>query len=86
MNKKIKETFINIGTGKDHTIKEYANMLLKIIYPEKKIKIRFDKTKPNGTPRKVLNIELAKKYGWVAKTDIKKAIEITYRDFLNKIS
>ena len=86
MNKKIKETFINIGTGKDHTIKEYANMLLKIIYPEKKIKIKFDKTKPNGTPRKVLNIELAKKYGWVAKTDIKKAIEITYRDFLNKIS
>ncbi len=86
MNKKIKETFINIGTGKDHTIKEYANMLLKIIYPGKKVKIKFDKTKPNGTPRKVLNINLARKYGWVAKTDIKKAIEITYRDFIDKIS
>ncbi len=84
MNKKIKETFINIGTGKDLTIKQYANMLLKIIYPEKKVKIKFDKTKPNGTPRKVLNINLAKKYGWVAKTDIKKAIEITYRDYLAK--
>tara|TARA_B100000886_G_scaffold236472_1_gene165562 strand:- start:24 stop:962 length:939 start_codon:yes stop_codon:yes gene_type:complete len=86
MNKKIKETFINIGTGKDLTIKEYANMLLKIIYPGKKVKIKFDKSKPNGTPRKVLNINLAKKYGWVAKTDIKKAIEITYRDFIDKIS
>ena len=86
MNKKIKETFINIGTGKDLTIKEYANMLLKIIYPGKKVKIKFDKSKPNGTPRKVLNINLAKKYGWVAKTDIKKAIEITYRDFVDKIS
>ena len=84
MNKKIKESFINIGTGKDLTIKQYANMLLKIIYPEKKVKIKFDKTKPNGTPRKVLNINLAKKYGWVAKTDIKKAIEITYRDYLAK--
>ena len=86
MNKKIKETFINIGTGKDLTIKEYANMLLKIIYPGKKVKIKFDKSEPNGTPRKVLNINLAKKYGWVAKTDIKKAIEITYRDFVDKIS
>ena len=84
MNKKIKESLINIGTGKDLTIKEYANMLLKIIYPEKKVKIKFDKTKPNGTPRKVLNINLAKKYGWVAKTDIKKAIEITYRDYIAK--
>tara|TARA_Y100000768_G_scaffold387609_1_gene379476 strand:- start:108 stop:1046 length:939 start_codon:yes stop_codon:yes gene_type:complete len=84
MNKKIKESFINIGTGKDLTIKQYANMLLKIIYPEKKVKIKFDKTKPNGTPRKVLNINLAKKYGWVAKTDIKKAIEITYRDYIAK--
>ena len=84
MNKKIKESLINIGTGKDLTIKEYANMLLKIIYPEKKVKIKFDKTKPNGTPRKVLNINLAKKYGWVAKTDIKKAVEITYRDYIAK--
>ena len=84
MNKSIKESLINIGTGKDFTIKQYAKLLLKIIYPGKKIKIKFDKTKPNGTPRKVLNINLAKKYGWVAKTDIKKAIEITYKDYLIK--
>jgi len=84
MKKKIKETLINIGTGKDFTIKEYANLLLKIINPGKKIKILFDRTKPNGTPRKVLNINLAKKYGWKAKTNIEEAIKITYRDYLRK--
>ena len=84
MKKKIKESLINIGTGKDFTIKEYANILLKIINPNRKIKILFDKTKPNGTPRKVLNINLAKKYGWHAKTNIEQAIRITYQDYLKK--
>ena len=82
--KKIKESLINIGTGKDFTIKEYANILIKIINPKKKTKIVFDKTKPNGTPRKVLNINLAKKYGWQAKTNIEQAIRITYQDYLKK--
>ena len=86
MNKKIKESLINIGTGKDFTIKDYAKLLLKIICPEKKVLIKFDKTKPNGTIRKVLDINLAKKYGWVAKTDINKAIKITYKDYLAKSS
>ena len=58
--------------------------MIKIINPKKKIKIVFDKTKPNGTPRKVLNINLAKKYGWQAKTNIEQAIRITYQDYLKK--
>ena len=84
MRKKVKETVLNIGTGKDYSIKQYANLLLKIICPKKKVKIKFDKNKPNGTPRKILDVSLAKKYGWKAKTDIKKAIKITYEDFLSK--
>ena len=84
MKKKIKQTLINIGTGKDYTIREYAFLINKIINPGKKLKIKLDKTKPNGTPRKVLNIKLAKSYGWEAKTDIKSAIEITYKDYLKK--
>ena len=84
MNKKIEETIINIGTGKDFSIKQYANMILKVIYPKNNLKFKFDKTKPNGTPRKVLNVALAKKYGWKAKTDLKKAILVTYQDFLLK--
>tara|TARA_B100000902_G_scaffold189716_1_gene181430 strand:- start:106 stop:1044 length:939 start_codon:yes stop_codon:yes gene_type:complete len=84
MKKKTKEVTINIGTGKDYSIEQYAKILLKIIYPEKKVKIVFDKSKPNGTPRKVLDISLAKKYGWRAQTNIEEAIKITYRDFLSK--
>ena len=84
MKKRIKQTIINIGTGKDYTIREYAFLINRIINPGKKLKIKLDKTKPNGTPRKVLNIKLAKSYGWEAKTDIKSAVEITYKDFIKK--
>ena len=84
MKKKIKETIINIGTGKDYSIKFYVSLINNIILPNNRINIRYDKTKPNGTPRKVLSVNLAKKYGWVAKTNIENAIRITYRDYLKK--
>ena len=81
MNKKTKESLINIGTGKEYTIKEYAKRYLKILLPNKKINIKYDLTKPNGTPRKVLDISLAKKYGWRPKSDLNEAIIATYKDF-----
>ena len=84
MNKETKESLINIGTGKEFTIKEYAKRYLKILLPEKEIKIKYNLTKPNGTPRKVLDISLAKKYGWRPKADLKQAIIDTYKDFLSK--
>ena len=84
MKKKIKETIINIGTGKDYSIKYYVSLINKIILPNNRISIRYDKTKPNGTPRKVLSVNLAKKYGWVAKTNIENGIRITYKDYLKK--
>ena len=84
MNKNFKETIINIGTGKDLSIKQYAKIILKSIIPNKKIKIRYDKSKPNGTPRKVMDVSLAKKYGWKAKINIQEAIKRTYVDFLLK--
>jgi len=84
MKKKIKETIINIGTGKDYTIKEYANMIASVICPEMNFKIKYDRSKPNGTPRKVLDISLANKYGWFSKTKLKDAIRITYNDYLSK--
>ncbi len=82
MNKKIKETIINIGTGKDFSIKNYANKIINQILPKRKIKIKYDFSKPNGTPRKVLDISLAKKYGWKPKVDIHLAIKKTYNHFL----
>ena len=84
MNNKFKGTIINIGTGRDFKIKEYVNIIGSVIAPGKKIKIKFDQTKPNGTPRKLLSINLSKKYGWSPKTDLKDAIFKTYKDFLKK--
>ena len=84
MNKKFKETILNIGTGDDFTINEYAKIILSSIIPHKKIKIRYDKSKPNGTPRKVMDVSLAKRYGWKSKIDLKEAIRLTYIDYLLK--
>jgi GDP-L-fucose synthase len=81
MNKKTRHSLINIGTGKDFKIKEYVRLFLKILLPKRKIKIVYDKSKPNGTPRKVLDVGLAKKYGWKAKTSIKDAVLKTYHEY-----
>ena len=81
MNKKLKETFINIGTGKDYSILDYAKLILKLVVPNKKIKIKYDLSKPNGTPKKVLDVSLAKSYGWSYKNTLKEALYKTYKDF-----
>ena len=84
MNKKPKENLINIGTGKDLTIKEYAEFIIKRL--KLNLSIKYDKSYPDGTPKKVLDISLAKRYGWVAKTSLKKGFDETYKDFLrNKL-
>ena len=82
MKKKSDHIIINIGTGKDYSIKEYAQLVLKTIIPDRKIKIKYDLSKPNGTPKKVLDINLAKKYGWKSKTNLKNSILETYEFFL----
>ena len=84
MKKKTKHHLINIGTGKDYSINYFAKKILKILIPDRKIIIKYDKSKPNGTPRKVLNIALAKKYGWKAKSNFKNSIIETYNSFKNK--
>ena len=84
MNKKTKDTIINIGSGRDFSIKEFANLFLKILIPKKKILIKYDLSKPNGTPRKVLDTTLAKKYGWKANYDLKSQILKTYQSYLEK--
>ena len=87
MKKNFFGTILNIGTGKDFSIKQYAKIILNKIIPKNKIKIRYDLSKPNGTPRKVLDIKLANKYGWKPKTKLDEAITKTYKNFLenNKI-
>jgi len=84
MKKKTKHHLINIGTGKDYSINCFAKKILKILIPDRKVIIKYDKLKPNGTPRKVLDISLAKKYGWKAKSNFKNSIIETYNSFKNK--
>ena len=84
MKKRIKEDIINIGTGKDYTIRHYAKLLLALIYPNKKIIIQYDKSKPNGTPRKVMDISLAKKYGWKPKHKLKTAFIKAYQSYVRE--
>ena len=84
MNKKTKHDIINVGTGKDYTIKYYAQLISKIILPNKKIEIEYDRSKPNGTPRKVMDISLAKKYGWKPSTSLELAILKTYQTYLKE--
>ena len=86
MKKKIRENIINIGSGKDLSIKEYARLFLKILCPEKKVKLIFDKRKPNGTPRKVMDVSLAANYGWRAKSSLKDSIIQTYKSYLSSFN
>lgn len=84
MKKKTKHTLINIGTGKDYSIKYYAKLISKLIL-KKKILIKYDKSKPNGIPRKVMDISLAKKYGWKPKINLKDSIIKTYHSYTEEI-
>ena len=79
MNKDFKEPFLNIGTGKSYTIKWYTKFLMKKIGVN--LKIKFDKSKPDGTPEKCLDISLAKKYGWKPKSDFHKGFDTTFKDY-----
>ena len=82
LKKKTLETLINIGTGKDKSITQYANIIMKHLGVN--FKINYKKDKPNGTMRKVLDVTLAKRYGWSYKTPLKKGLAITINDYLKK--
>ncbi|MCR4939991.1 MAG: GDP-L-fucose synthase [Treponemataceae bacterium] len=77
--------FVNVGSGKELTIKELAETIKDIVYedsPDQVCKISWDKSKPNGTPRKLCDITRLLKLGWTPKTDLKDGIRISYEDFL----
>ena len=82
MNVKIKEPFLNIGIGKDYSIKWFAKFIMKQL--KVKLKIEYDKSKPDGMFRKCLNVDRAKRYGWKPSNNFDKAFKITYQHFLKK--
>ena len=70
------EEIINVGTGKDITIKELATTIADVV--GFKGEIVWDTSKPNGTPRKVLNVDKIKSLGWEPKVGLREGIEKTY--------
>ena len=71
---------INIGTGVDCSIKELAQLVASVVGFEGEI--RFDDSKPDGTPQKLLDVALLKSLGWEYHIPLKKGLELTYSWFL----
>jgi len=67
---------INVGTGEDVTIKQLAETIADVVGYDRDI--NWDTTKPNGTPRKVLNVDKIKSLGWEPKIGLREGIEKTY--------
>lgn len=72
---------VNAGSGKELTIKELAEKVARAVGYEGRIV--WDTTKPNGTPRKLLNVDKAKKLGWTYSTELDEGLKLAYEDFLN---
>ncbi len=81
MNNYSSDETINAGTGKELTIKELTELVAEIVGYNGEI--RWDTSKPNGTPRKLLDVSKAKKLGWKYKTELRDGIRLAYEDFLN---
>jgi GDP-L-fucose synthase len=74
------EQHINVGTGEDLAIRELAEMVRDVAYPAATIKL--DPTKPDGTPRKLLDVSRLHALGWRHTIGLREGIELTYRWFL----
>ena len=76
LKKKIKLNLINVGSGHEVSIKKLANLIKKIVGFEGKIK--FNKNKPDGTPRKLVSNKILKSKGWKPKIKLLQGLKITY--------
>lgn len=72
---------VNAGTGKEITIKQLTELVAKVVGFEGEI--LWDTTKPNGTPRKLLDVSKAESLGWHYTTELEQGIALSYEDFLN---
>jgi GDP-L-fucose synthase len=84
MTKYDDEQFVNVGTGIDLSIRELAEMVRDIVHPP--VELVFDTSKPDGTPRKVLDVSRLTATGWQAKTPLRAGIERTYEWFLEHVA
>jgi len=77
------EEHINVGTGEDVTIKELAETIVDVVGYRNDYE--WDTSKPNGTPRKVLNVDKIKSLGWEPKISLREGIESTYEWFKENV-
>lgn len=82
MNNYNEEQFVNIGVGEDISIKDLALMIKEVVGYEGQLE--FDSSKPDGTPRKLMDVSKLKGLGWEAKTNLKEGISLAYEDFKQK--
>jgi GDP-L-fucose synthase len=80
VEKGLSEGLFNVGTGEDVTIRELAETVMQVVGFEGHIV--FDSSKPDGTPRKLLNVDRMRALGWEASTTLRDGIEKAYADFL----
>jgi GDP-L-fucose synthase len=75
---------INIGCGEDLTIVELADLIRRVVgYTGR---FRFDNSKPDGTPRKLLSVERLREFGWSPHIDLEEGIQLAYRDYLARLA
>ena len=72
---------VNAGTGKELTIKELSELVAKTVGYEGRIV--WDTSKPNGTPRKLLDVSKAQALGWNYRTELPDGLRLAYEDFLS---
>ena len=82
MQKYEDDEHINVGTGEDVTIKELAETVAKVVGNKS---IEWDTSKPNGTPRKVLNVDKIKSLGWEPKISLEEGIKSTYQWYCSQL-
>jgi GDP-L-fucose synthase len=78
MERGIGEGMVNVGTGTDVTIRELAQMIMQVAGLDGDIE--FDAGKPDGTPRKLLDVTRMKALGWTARIDLRSGIRSAYED------
>ena len=82
LNKKTNHSLINVGSGIEKSINDYAKHIMKHLGV--KLKIRYEKSNLDGTYRKLMDYSLAKKYGWKYKTEFDAGLTIVINDYLKK--
>ena len=82
MEKDYSGPLLNIGTGEDLTIRELAATVMDVV--GFKGDLVFDSSKPDGTPRKLLDVSALHALGWKAKTSLREGIAVSYQDFLKR--